>query len=225
MRSVATLARITEILRGAYGPARPRPWPGNPLDSLVQTILSQNTSDANSHRAFASLRDRFTSWEAVHHAPLRELIAVIRCGGLANIKAVRIKGLLEEIWRQQGHFDLSFLRDLSSEEVEAYLRRFKGIGAKTVACVLLFGLGRPAFPVDTHVHRVTRRLGLLGGATTPERAQALLEPQIPPADRYALHLGLIEHGRRVCRAQRPLCPECVLGRVCLHRRKSDGRSC
>ncbi|MFB3816999.1 MAG: endonuclease III [Candidatus Methylomirabilales bacterium] len=225
MRSHAKLARVTAILRTAYRPQRPsRPW-GNPLDALVQTILSQNTSDQNSRRAYEALRARFPSWEAVHRAPLRALIAGIRCGGLANIKAVRIKALLEEIWRDQGHFDLSFLRDLPSEEVAAYLGRFRGIGSKTVACVLLFGLGRPAFPVDTHVHRVTRRLGLLDGATSPERAQALLEPQIPPADRYALHVGLIEHGRRVCRAQRPLCPDCPLGRLCEHRARAPRASC
>ncbi len=223
MRSAEKLARIAPILRQTYRTQRPRRQWDNPLDSLIHTLLSQNTSDQNSHRAYAMLRERYRSWEDVHRAPLRALIAAIRCGGLANIKAVRIKGLLEEIWREQGHFDLSFLRDLSSEEVVAYLGRFKGIGSKTIACVLLFGLGRPAFPVDTHVYRVSRRLGLLNGqATSPEAAQAFLEPLIPPGERYGLHLALIQHGRQVCRAQRPLCHDCVLARLCTHGRRSDG---
>lgn len=214
MHPRAQLVRVATRLRQSYGPRRPQRRRDNPLDALIQTLLSQNTSDINSDRAYASLRSRFPSWEDVHRASLRELIAAIRSGGLANIKAVRIKALLEEIWADQGHFDLSFLRDLSNEEVEAYLGRFKGIGSKTVACVLLFGLGRPAFPVDTHVFRVSRRLGLLNGQPTPERAQEYLGPRIPPGDRYALHLHLVEHGRRICKAQRPLCAECVLARLC-----------
>jgi endonuclease-3 len=214
MRSVAKLPRVTRLLRQAYGPRTPRRRWDNPLDILIHTLLSQNTSDANSDRAYTTLRRRFPSWEEAHRASLRDLMTAIRSGGLAHIKAVRIKALLEEIWGQQGHFDLSFLRDLSDEEVEAYLGRFKGIGSKTIACVLLFGLGRAAFPVDTHVFRVSRRLGLLNGQPTPERAQEYLEPRIPPDDRHAFHLHLVEHGRRVCKAQRPLCAECVLSRLC-----------
>ncbi|HYL80628.1 MAG TPA: hypothetical protein VEU07_07440, partial [Candidatus Acidoferrum sp.] len=177
------------------------------------------TSDLNCERAYASLRRRFPVWEDVHRASLRELIGAIRTGGLANIKAVRIKALLEEIWGDQGHFELSFLRDLSDEEVQAYLGRFKGIGSKTIACVLLFGLGRAAFPVDTHIYRVSRRLGLLNGQPTPEKAQEFLEPRVPSGDRYALHLHLVEHGRRVCKPQRPLCGDCVLARLCDYGRK------
>jgi endonuclease-3 len=154
----------------------------------------------------------------VHRAPLRVLISTIRSGGLANIKAVRIKALLEDIWTEQGHFDLSFLRDLSDEEVRAYLARFKGIGSKTIACVLLFGMGRPAFPVDTHVFRVSRRLGLLDGRPSPEKAQEWLEVWVPPAERYSLHLHLVRHGRDVCKAQRPLCGSCVLAGTCVSAR-------
>jgi len=214
MRPAVKLTRITTLLHQAYGPCRPLRRRDNPLNTLIHTILSQNTSDANSDRAYAALRRRFPAWEDVHRAPLRTLISSIRSGGLANIKAVRIKALLEEIWAEQGHFDLSFLRDLSDEEVRAYLARFKGIGSKTIACVLLFGMGRPAFPVDTHVFRVSRRLGLVDGRQTPEKAQEFLESRIPPDGRHALHLYLVQHGRQVCKAQRPLCAECVLARVC-----------
>jgi endonuclease-3 len=214
MRPAVKLARVATLLRQTYGPRRTLRRRDNPLNTLVHTILSQNTSDANSDRAYAALRQRFRDWEDVHRAPLRTLISTIRSGGLANIKAVRIKALLDEIWAEQAHFDLSFLRDLSDDEVRAYLARFKGIGSKTIACVLLFGMGRPAFPVDTHVFRVSRRLGLVDGRQTPERAQEFLESRIPPDDRHALHLHLVQHGRQVCKAQRPLCAECVLARVC-----------
>ncbi len=211
---VSKLPRVARLLRQAYGPRIPRRRWDNPLDILIHTLLSQSTTDLNSDRAYANLRRRFPSWEEAHRAGLRELMTTIRSGGLAHIKAVRIKAFLEEIWGEQGHFDLSFLRDFSDEEVGAYLGRFKGIGSKTIARVLLFGLGRAAFPVDTHVFRVSRRLGLLNGRPSPESAQEYLEPRIPAGDRYALHLHLVEHGRRVCKAQRPLCAECVLSRLC-----------
>ena len=219
MRPGIKLTRVAALLRQLYGPRRQQRRRDNPLDSLVYTLLSQNTSNLNSERAYANLRRRFSTWEDVHRASLRELIAAIRTGGLANIKAVRIKALLEEIWKVQRHFDLSFLRDLSDEEVEAYLGHIRGIGSKTVACVLLFGLGRATFPVDTHVFRVSRRLGLLNGQVTPEKAQEFLGPRIPPGDRYALHLHIVEHGRQVCKAQRPLCSDCVLARLCDHVRE------
>jgi endonuclease-3 len=213
------LTRIGSILRASYGVRQPeRRW-DNPLDSLIHTVLSQNTTSANCDRAYANLRRRFRTWEAVWDAPLRDVSGAIRPGGLANIKAVRIKALLEEIWKQQGHFDLSFLRDLSDEEVRAYLRRFKGIGSKTTACVLLFGLGRAAFPVDTHVFRVCRRLGFLNGQPTAEKAQAYLEPLVRPRECFALHLHLVEHGRRVCKAHRPACDACALSVLCAHARR------
>jgi len=214
MDSTTKLRQISTLLRKAYGPRqRERHW-DNPLDSLIQTILSQNTTAENCERAYASLRRRFKTWEEVGQASLRELIVAIRPGGLANIKAVRIKALLEEVWGQQGHFDLSFLRDLSDEEVQAYLGRFKGISSKTRSCVLLFGLGRAAFPVDTHVFRLSRRLGLLNGQATPEKAQALLEPLVRTRDCLALHLHLVEHGRQVCTAHHPSCGRCVLASLC-----------
>lgn len=220
MQSARKLAHIASVLRKIYGPRRlERRW-DNPLDSLIHTLLSQNTTAANCERAYANLRRRFRTWEAVWEASLKDLITAIRPGGLANIKAVRIKALLEEIWREQGHFDLSFLRDVSDEEVRAYLSRFKGIGGKTEACVLLFGLGRAAFPVDTHVFRVCRRLGLLDGQPTPEKAQAFLESRVRSRDCLALHLHLVEHGRQVCKARGPDCGACALSGVCAYARRS-----
>jgi endonuclease-3 len=223
MDSAGKLAHIASILRKTYGPRQAQRRWENPLDSIIHTLLSQNTTAENCGRAYTQLRQRFRTWEDVREAPLKDLIAAIRSGGLANIKAVRIKALLEEIWREQGHFDLSFLRDLSDEEVRAYLERFKGVGGKTTACVLLFGLGRAAFPVDTHVFRVCRRLGLLDGQPTPEKAQAYLEPLIRPRDCHALHVHLVDHGRAVCKAHHPACGECSLSTLCAHVRRSRSR--
>jgi endonuclease-3 len=220
MHASSKLVHIASLLRRSYGSRPPQRRWDNPLDAVIHTLLSQNTTAANCEAAHGGLRRRFRSWEAVWEAPLKDLIAAIRPGGLANIKAVHIKGLLEEIWRRQRHFDLSFLRDLSDEEVRSYLARFKGIGPKTVACVLLFGLGRPAFPVDTHVFRVCRRLGLLDRHGTPEKAQAFLEPLVRPRDRYALHVLLVDHGREVCTARHPACGECVLASLCAYGRCS-----
>jgi endonuclease III len=222
MEPSGTLARIAAVLRKAYGPRQPQRRWENPLDSLIHTVLSQNTTASNCERAYTTLRRRFRTWEDVWGAPLKDVVAGIRAGGLANIKAVRIKALLEEIWKEQGHFDLSFLRDVPDDDVRAYLGRFKGIGDKTTACVLLFGLGRAAFPVDTHVFRVCRRLGLLDGQPTPEKAQAFLEPLVRPRDRHALHVQLVEHGRRVCKARRPECSACVLAPACPYGRRSRG---
>ena len=217
-----TLSQIASRLRRTYGPRPPQRRWDNPLDALIHTLLSQNTTAVNCERAYVNLRRRFRTWEAVWEAPLKDLMAAIRTGGLANIKAVHIKALLEEIWREQGHFDLSFLRDVSDEEVRAYLGRFKGVGPKTTVCVMLFGLGRAAFPVDTHVFRICRRLGLLNGQPTPEKAEAFLAPRLRTRDCHALHLHLVEHGREVCTAHHPACDRCPLADLCVYARRSTG---
>lgn len=216
MSSTTLIGRIHTALECHYGPKRARKARGNPLDELIFTILSQNTSDVNSHRAFRMLRRVMPTWEEVQQASERKVAEAINSGGLARLKAARIKAILSQIRREQGHFDLSFLRDLSVEEVKAYLSRFKGIGSKTVACVLLFSLGKPAFPVDTHVHRVTGRLGLVNAQATPEKAQALLESMVPPSLLYPLHMNLVEHGRKICKARRPLCTVCPLSKLCAY---------
>jgi endonuclease-3 len=214
-------ARIPEIiarLDEAYGIPEWRPHHG-PVAELVLTILSQNTSDANSGRAFVRLLERFPTWDAVIEAPLPELIAAIQPGGLAPTKAPRIQVALRDVRERAGGFDLEFLRDLPLEGARAWLRELHGVGPKTVACVLLFALGRPAMPVDTHVFRVAGRLALIRersgkAALTPEKAHDLLEAIVPPDDFYAFHIGLIKHGRRTCLAQRPRCPDCVLRDLC-----------
>ncbi|MDE3096046.1 MAG: endonuclease III [Chloroflexota bacterium] len=215
------VARIPEIiarLDDAYGLPEWRPH-HDAISELVLTILSQNTSDANSGRAFVRLTEAFPAWDDVASAPLGALVAAIQPGGLAPTKAPRIQGALRDIKERTGGYDLQFLTGLPLEEARAWLRSIHGVGPKTAACVLMFALGRPAMPVDTHVFRVATRLALIperaGRARmTPEKAHELLEAQVPPRDFYAFHIALIKHGRRVCTAQRPRCPECVLRDLC-----------
>jgi endonuclease-3 len=211
--SAPTPAEVLDRLCGYYGPPEPRRSDG-PLAELVQTILSQNTSDVNTERAFASLWSRFGSWEAIAAAPTPAIAEAIRSGGLAEIKAPRIKGVLEAIRRDRGELSLDFLAGLPVAEARAYLTSLRGVGPKTAACVLLFALGMPALPVDTHVHRVSKRLGLIGPKVGAEAAHQLLELAIPPAEMYDAHMLLIRHGRTICKALRPRCGACPLADVC-----------
>jgi endonuclease III len=184
------------------------------IDELVVTVLSQNTSDANTARAFTALKERFPTWEEALHAPTRELADAIRSGGLADQKAPRIQSILDEIEEREGGLDLSRLQELSDQEVDEYLLSLPGVGPKTAACVLTFSMGRAAFPIDTHVHRIVRRLGWISSTTSADAAHRLLTPRIPPELRYELHMALIRHGREVCKARSPRCSECVLFDLC-----------
>jgi endonuclease III len=200
-------------LREHYGDAPPRS-PNDPLAELVETILSQHTSDANSARAFASLMATFGSWEAIRAAPLDRVADAIRSGGLAEVKAPRIVAALDAIYQDRGELSLDFLHDLDTDEARRYLTSLEGVGPKTAACVLLFACGKPALPVDTHVFRVSRRLGLIGPRTDAARAHRELEAQVPPEDVYDFHVLLIWHGRRICKAPIPRCSICPLVEVC-----------
>jgi endonuclease-3 len=204
---------IIELLAAEYGalPRRPR---RDPLDELVLGVLSQNTSDANSGHAFARLKEAFPDLRSLLAADTLRVEEAIRPGGLAPTKAVRIKSLLAEIGGRRGSFDLRFLGDLPVAESRSWLESLPGVGPKTAAVVLLFSLGRPALPVDTHVHRVARRLGLAPEKASAAQTQALLEPLLPPEEVYPFHIYLIEHGRRTCLARRPRCPACVLRLGC-----------
>ena len=204
---------IHQRLLKTYGePQRRNPWP--PLDQLVNTILSQNTNDVNRDRAFQRLRQRFPTWEETRDAPTQAVIDAIRPAGLANQKGPRIQKALRRITEERGALALDFLADLPLKEARAWLMSLDGVGPKTAAIVLLFSLGRPAFPVDTHVHRVSRRLGLIGERISAEKAHELLGALVPPKWYYAFHLNLIRHGRQVCHARTPECEACVLNDVC-----------
>jgi len=213
VRQSLTAAEVSRLLAQEYGALK---WdlPQDPLSELILTLLSQNTSGQNTRRAFSSLRERFESWEAVAEASVEDIAQAIKGGGLAQVKAARIKAILETVRKERGGLDLSFLAELPLPEAKAWLRKLPGVGPKTVACVLLFSLGRPVLPVDTHVYRVSRRLGLISAKVSPERAQEELERQLPPEEFERFHLNLIEHGRRVCRARRPRCEVCILRQEC-----------
>lgn len=209
----ARVRAINARLAAHYGPPPPLE-PGDPLQELIGTILSQNTSDVNSGRALATLLERFGSFEAVHRAPVDEIQAAIRSGGLARLKAARIKQVLGRIAAERGEISLDFLRDLDLPTAWRYLTSLPGVGPKTAACVLLFACNRPALPVDTHVHRVSRRLGLIGPRTSAEQAHAELAAIVPAEEVYRFHMNLIRHGRAICRAIGPRCAICPVEDLC-----------
>lgn len=208
-RGLAVHRRLLDL----YGEPQWRPHM-DPISELVSTILSQNTNDVNRDRAFAEMQARFPTWEAVRDADLDDLKASIRLAGLANHKAPSIQRALRQISAERGGLSLEFLRDLPINEAKAWLTGIKGVGPKTAAIVLLFSLGRPAFPVDTHVHRVSGRIGLIGPKVSREQAHVIFEAMMPPETFYALHLNLIRHGREVCGARRPRCDLCALRDLC-----------
>jgi endonuclease-3 len=208
-----SIEQILKLLSAEYGE---RHWRRrqSPIAVLVQTILSQNTSDRNSGRAFEQLLASFGGWEDVANASVSRISDSIKAGGLGAVKASYIKRSLEEIRARQGGFELDFLRKLPVDEARDWLRQLPGVGMKTASVVLLFSLGMPALPVDTHVFRVAKRLGLIDSRVSIEKAHILLEGLVSSKDVYQFHVLLIEHGRKVCKAQRPRCRGCVLARLC-----------
>ena len=189
-----------------------------PVDELVLTILSQNTSDLNSRRAFKSLTQNFPAWPEVASAEPAMIAAAIRAGGLADVKAKYIKHALMALQKETPGFDLSFLAQRKAGDAREWLMQLEGVGMKTASCVLLFALGMPAFPVDTHVYRVAKRLGLIKDRTSADAAHLEMERLTAPEDIYRCHVLLIEHGRKICKAQRPLCPGCCLADICQGRK-------
>lgn len=208
-----TIRRIERLLCQEYGPA-PATETDDPLDVLIKTILSQNTSDNNSHRAFATLKHKFPGWEDVRRAPVHEIEEAIRIGGLAKVKAKRIRKILSQIKEAYGTLSLSSLCDMAPETAAQVLARFNGVGPKTINCVLLFGCRMDVFPVDTHILRVSKRLGLIPEGTNLKTAHELWAQLIPPGLAYSLHLNMIEHGRRTCLARNPMCGKCRLKHMC-----------
>ena len=204
---------VMSLLSAEYGPMEWQPR-YDPASELVYTILSQHTSDINSERAFRTLMATFGSLEAVAAADVGDIENAIRSGGLAKTKAPRIKAILNEVMRKVGSYDLTFLAEMPLDEAKAWLKELDGVGPKTAAIILCFSLGLPAMPVDTHIYRVTKRLGFFGPKVSAEQAHDILEPMVEPGDVFAFHLYLINHGRQVCKARRPRCSECVLAWGC-----------
>ena len=217
-----TAAEVLDLLwmESSTFPGKPR---YDPISEVVYTILSQHTSDRNSERAFKQLMEGFGSMEAVAEGDTELIAKCINVGGLAKIKAPRIKRVLNLIIEWRGSLDLAFLKDLPLEEAKAWLKDLPGIGPKSAAVILCFSLGMPAMAVDTHVYRVAKRLGLIGPKTGYEQAHEILERAVKPEQVYSFHLALITHGRGVCKAQRPLCHQCLLAYGCPSRNLGNTR--
>jgi len=212
--------QVHRRLLGAYGePTWRNPLP--PVDELVSTILSQNTNDINRDRGFNRLRERFATWEQVRDAPPEEVIEAIRIAGISNQKGPRIQAALRMITEERGQIELEFLREMPPAEVHNWLVQIKGVGPKTAAIVMQFSLDMPAFPVDTHIHRVSGRIGLRPEKAGREKTHEILADLFPPDTYYSVHLNMIQHGRQVCKAPRPLCEQCVLSDLCDYYQRLD----
>lgn len=213
MLNSAGIRKIIFILNRRYG--RPEPLRRtDPVDELIRTVLSQNTNDRNSLAAFTVLKKRFRSWEMLLKSDVKDVARLIKHAGLANIKARRIRGILKEIKHREGRIGLGALKNLNAPEAIRYLRSLKGVGPKTASCVLLFSFNKPVMPVDTHIFRVTKRLGLIPSNLKIEGAHEALSRSVPKDLIYNFHLGIIEHGRRTCKAQNPRCGICALYSMC-----------
>ena len=213
--------KIHERLLEFYGePIWRNPLPA--IDELVSTILSQNTSDINRDRGFNALRAKFPTWEQVRDATTSEVVEAIRPAGLANQKGPRIQQVLRSITEERGTLDLSFLGELPVDQARAWLTRFNGVGPKTAAIVLCFSLGKPAFPVDTHIYRVSGRIGLRPERMTVEQAHMHLENLFPPETYYAAHLNLIRLGREICTARKAYCEKCPILKLCDYGKNVSG---
>lgn len=211
--------KIHQTLLTSFGePIWRNPLPA--IDELVSTILSQNTNDVNRDRAFEALRAKFPTWEAVRDAKEEDVINAIRPAGLANQKGPRMQQVLRAITEERGALDLQFLADMPIEEARAWLTKFNGVGPKTAAIVLCFSLGIPAFPVDTHVYRVTGRLGIRPEKMNVEQTHPYLESVFPPETYYAAHLNFIRLGREICHARKPNCPQCPVNKLCEYNDKT-----
>jgi endonuclease-3 len=209
-----SISDAIRVLTERYGPFPQEPRL-DPAHELVFTILSQHTSDINSERAFRQLMGRFKTLDAVARAEVSEIEEAISVGGLARVKAPRIKEILNKVLDlNEGSLDLSFLREMPLDEAKAWLRQLPGVGPKSAGIILSFALGMPAIAIDTHIYRVSQRLGLIGPKVNADKAHDLLEQATEPEQRYPFHLSFITHGRQTCKAQRPLCRQCVIGFGC-----------
>lgn len=191
------------------------------LDELVLTILSQNTSDVNSSAAFESLKDKYPTWDSVAKAKEKDVVSAIRRGGLAGQKGPRIQVILREIFAERGKYDLGYVRRMSLEGGIEYLLHFKGVGMKTASCVMLFSCGKPAFPVDTHILRVSKRLGIIGQKDAADRATKIYLMHTYSEDRFKFHIDIIIFGREICHPSNPECEKCKLRRMCLYYKKVE----
>jgi endonuclease-3 len=220
----AKALRVARILEATLGkPVQVRKLP-KPLDMLIATILSQNTNDKNSIRAYRNLREKFPTWNDAAKASLASIKSAINVGGMANQKSKRIKETLALVRERYGRYDLSKLERKTNNEVIDELVTIKGVGFKTASCVLLFSMGRDVFPVDTHVHRICNRLGLVAKTKTPEKTYELMRDSFPKGKGYSFHTNLIRFGRKICRSANPSCDVCLLYGECVFEEKGKNKS-
>lgn len=213
MKKEEKIRKVIRLLKKEYGEHRYRDR-GDPLDALVETILSQNTTDKNSSRAFSNLKRAFPSWELVLKADVRKIEKVIHSGGLPGIKARRIKHVLREIKRRRGKLTLDFLETMPADEAMTFLRSIKGIGPKTASVLLIFRFNKPIMPLDTHNLRVAKRLGIIPQKMGSEKAHELMNKLVPDEEKKSLHINFITHGRRICTARNPKHEICILKNLC-----------
>ena len=218
-----TIGEVIALLRKQHG-APVRRSRRDPLSELIAALLSQNTSDANSERAFANLVSMFGTWDKVAKADVDKVSQAIAGGGLNRVKAPRIKAILQRVGKEKGSFDLEFLNDMPLDEARDWLESLPGVGPKTASCVLLFSLDRPALPVDTHVYRVSQRIGLIDSKVSADNAHRILGQMVAPDDVYEFHMNMVRHGRKVCRAQSPLCSRCLLNKGCSYGKRAIRRA-
>ena len=218
-RRQAKYQPVYDALHAVYGDLEWR-LSQSPMDELVSCILSQNTNDNNRDRAFEALQARYKTWQAIVEADTDELIDTSRPAGLANQNGPRIQRVLARIHEERGAYDIEFLRDMPQDEAIAWLTSLDGVGPKTAAIVLCFGFGLPAFPVDTHVHRLSKRIGFIEETVNADKAHTRMEAIVPPEDRYAFHIYLIRHGREICQARKPACERCPITAHCDYYRQN-----
>ena len=204
--------QIAPVLEETYGRKQWKRHDG--MDELISCILSQSTTDANRDRGFEALKGQYPTWEQVHHAPQDELVETIRPAGLANSKTPYIQGSLAAIFEERGDYNIDFIEAMPVDEAKKWLQNLPGVGPKTAAIVLCFGYNRPAFPVDTHVHRTGKRIGLLPEKISANKAHDHMEAIVPPDEFYAFHIQLIYHGRALCKARNPQCDACPIKQFC-----------
>lgn len=206
------ILKISKLLTKEYGIIKP--WKKPPIDTLIAVILSQNTSDLNSEKAFAKLKGKYKDWEELLYAKEKDIAKTIVAGGLANIKAKRIKTTLKQIFQKEGKLDLGFLRDYSPSQARKYLMQFDGVGPKSAAIVVAFAFEKPAFPIDTHILRVLERIPILPRKISYENAHEYMEAITPEKLKIPLHAQIITHGRNICKAQNPQCSKCIIRIEC-----------
>lgn len=212
--------QIIPLLKKEFPGQNPKPVKRDPLDILIATMLSQNTTDKTSYRAFRNLKNAFSGWEDVMGAPLAKIKNAIRVCGLTNQKSMSIKNMLKEMKKKYGKLSLNFIKKMKDDEIYYELLQYKGVGVKTISCVLAFGLGRDVFPVDTHVHRLANRLGI-ANTKSPDKTFQQVKDKIPKGKKFLLHTLLIRFGRKICRANNPLCGKCRLYDLCEFKDKEN----